>query len=69
MNIPIKRIFHESSAYIAIELPQWWTKKAEIEPPANSKHPKYKKPEETADISRLVSSRNDVWEMTAKIPY
>ena len=55
MNIPIKRIFHESSAYIAIELPQWWTKKAEIEPPANSKHPKYKKPEETADISRLVS--------------
>lgn len=67
MSVPIKWIFHESFAYITIELAQWWTKKAEIEPPANSKHPKYKKPEETAGISRLVSPQNDVWETTAKM--
>ena len=67
MSVPITWIFHESFAYITIELAQWWTKKAEIEPPANSKHLKYKKPEKTADISRLVSPRNGVWETISKL--
>ena len=55
MSVPIKWIFHEGFAYVTTELAQWWTKKAEIEPPANSKHLRYKKREKTADISRLVS--------------